>query len=129
MVLLGVFGFVMLATAGWMLAAPAHWWANLPGRVPDFGPLNEHFVRDIGALFLTFGSALWWAAAVPAVRFPVLAVVTLWNVAHAFVHVWDTVRGLVDASHWTLDIPGIYAPTVGLIVLTVLAARARNSAA
>ena len=46
------------ATALWMLADPAGWYAGLPAAVPDFGPLNEHFVRDIGATFTMLGIAL-----------------------------------------------------------------------
>lgn len=121
--LLASFGITMLLNAGWMLATPAHWWAVLPGAVPDFGPLNEHFIRDIGATYLTLGVALVWAAFAPAVRVPVLVIVTTWNAAHAAVHVLDTVRGLVDHEHWALDAPGVYGPTLVLIVITVILLR------
>ena len=36
------------ANAVWMLADPQHWYHDLPAAVPDTGPYNEHFVRDVG---------------------------------------------------------------------------------
>ena len=50
-----VSGLGNLANGLWMLADPAHWYATLPAAVPDFGPLNEHFVRDIGSAFTMLG--------------------------------------------------------------------------
>ena len=68
-----------LAAAGnlinglWMLAAPAHWYWNLPANVPGSGPLNEHFVRDVGCVFTLLGVALALAATRPAWRVGALA--------------------------------------------------------
>ncbi len=44
---LSLFGLGNLANGAWMLLDPPHWYATLPAGVPDFGPLNEHFIRDI----------------------------------------------------------------------------------
>ena len=57
-----VVGVVMLANALWMLAGPMHWYTELPAAVPDTGPFNPHFVRDIGCAFFSVGIALIWAA-------------------------------------------------------------------
>ena len=118
-----VSGFGNLANGLWMLANPAHWYATLPAAVPDFGPLNEHFVRDIGSAFTMLGVALVWGALRSAVRVPVLVLVTLFSALHALVHVYDTGRGLVGPEHWGIDFPAVYLPTVLLIVLTVTLAR------
>lgn len=40
-----------------MLLAPGLWYASVPG-VPETGPLNLHFVRDIGLGFLAAAAAL-----------------------------------------------------------------------
>jgi predicted anti-sigma-YlaC factor YlaD len=112
-----------LANGFWMLADPAGWYAGLPAAVPDFGPLNEHFVRDIGCVFVLLGIALLWAAFTPSVRVPMLVVVTLFYVLHALVHVYDTARGLVGSDHWTIDLPGVYLPAVILLALTIVLAR------
>ena len=127
--LFGVLGAVTVLNALWMLAAPVHWWQELPAGVPDFGPLNEHFVRDIGSTFLTLGAALLWGAFVPSVRRAALVFVTMWNVAHSVVHVVDTARGLVGPEHWGVDFPLVYAPTIGLAVLTVVLVRQERRAA
>jgi hypothetical protein len=107
----------------WMLADPAHWYATLPAAVPDFGPLNEHFVRDIGSTFAMLGIGLLWGAFQRSVRLPVLVLVTLFSGLHALVHVYDTARGLVGPEHWGIDFPAVYLPTVVLAVLTVMLAR------
>ncbi len=41
-----------IANGLWMLAAPAGWFADLPAAVPDTGPFNAHFVRDLGVVFI-----------------------------------------------------------------------------
>lgn len=39
-----------------MLASPARWYFSVPG-VTDSGPFNQHFVPDIGLIFLLIGTA------------------------------------------------------------------------
>jgi hypothetical protein len=46
-----VFGISLVANGVMMLAAAAGWYGAVPG-VPDTGPFNPHFVRDIGAAYL-----------------------------------------------------------------------------
>ncbi len=125
---LGVFAVVNLGNAVWMLAAPADWYARLPAAVPDTGPLNEHFVRDIGAAFAMMSVALFAGVVRPALRVPALALVSLFYVLHALVHVTDTLAGRLPASHWLIDLPGVYLPAALLVVLTVWAARRDRSA-
>jgi hypothetical protein len=112
-----------LANGIWMLWDPVLWYTELPAGVPDFGPYNEHFVRDIGAVFLTLGFALVWAARRERYRLPLVAVTCLFYVLHAAGHVFDTLRGFVDAHHWWLDLPGVYLPAVLLVALTFALSR------
>lgn len=116
-------GLGNLANGIWMLADPVHWHMTLPAAVPDFGPLNEHFVRDIGATFTMLGLGLVWATFQTAVRVPVLVLVTLFYGLHALVHVYDTGRGLVGPEHWSIDFPAVYVPTLVLVVLTTMLVR------
>jgi hypothetical protein len=122
---LGLFGVSNLANAAWMLADPAGWYAGLPAAVPDTGPLNTHFVRDVGSAFAVMGFALLLAAVRPALRVPMLAAVALFYVLHALVHVTDTVAGRLPPSHWTIDAPGVYVPALVMVALTWAAARRR----
>jgi len=116
-VVLGLFGLGNLLNGAWMLADPPHWYVTLPAGVPDFGPLNEHFVRDIGAVFVVLGAALVYAAFRPRWRMPAIAGAGGFLVLHGVVHVIDTVRGLVGPEHWLIDIPGVYLPAVVIVVV------------
>jgi hypothetical protein len=108
-----------------MLLAPQHWYENVPAGVPDYGPFNAHFIRDIGLTFLTTGLAVAWAFVRAAARLELVAVAALFAVLHALLHVFDTARGHVGAAHWGLDLPGVYAPAV-LLAALVWVLRARD---
>jgi hypothetical protein len=123
-IVFGLFALSNLIVGGWALVDPVHWYYNLPGDVPASGPLNEHFVRDIGAIFAVAGVALTIAVLNTAWRMPVLVGVTGWYAAHAVVHVVDTWRGLFKPDRWLLDTPVIYAPVAILIAVIVLYRRA-----
>jgi hypothetical protein len=110
--LLALLALGMAANASWMLADPARWYTDLPAAVPDTGPYNEHFVRDIGCAFAVTAFALAWAAWQPRWRPPLVAVAAAFLFAHAALHVFDTARGFLDAGHWWLDLPGVYAPAL-----------------
>src|SRR5262245_31960655 len=56
-----IFALVLAATGLHMLIDPAGWYGIVPG-VPDTGPLNPHFVRDIGCAYLMSGVAFAWLA-------------------------------------------------------------------
>jgi hypothetical protein len=123
-----ILGLGHLANGVWMLASPGSWYEDLPAGVPDYGPLNVHFVRDIGCAFAAVGVALVWSALRTAHRLPLVAMATLFVGAHAVLHVHDTARGLVDAHHWLLDLPTVYLPTALLAAAWVHCARDRQAA-
>jgi len=112
-----VVGVLNLANGLWMLLAPASWYHGLPAGVPDTGPLNVHFVRDIGAAFTTVGVALCVAAPAAERRRGVLLAVALFYVLHALVHVADLTSARLDAEHWLIDLPGVFLPALVLAVL------------
>jgi predicted anti-sigma-YlaC factor YlaD len=116
---LALVALLSVANAVWMLIDPLHWYEDLPAGVPDTGPFNAHFVRDIGCAFLAVGVGLAVAAWRPAWRVPLVGVATLFYVAHAVLHVADTLGGTLDADHWLLDLPGVYLLAALLIWLTV----------
>jgi len=122
-VVLGVAALGNLANGAWMLVDPAHWYATLPAGVPDFGPLNEHFVRDIGCAFVVQGVVLAIAAVVASWRLAACGAVALFYVMHAVVHVLDTLRGLVGPEHWRIDLSGVYVPAGIMVLVTYLVAR------
>ena len=125
-IIFGLFGFANFATGIWMLLAPVHWYENIPAGVPDFGPMNEHFVRDIGCIFTLIGAGLLAAAREPSLRVVACAFAAGFSILHALVHVLDTARGLVGPEHWWIDLPGIYVPAILLSWLLVAVRRSES---
>jgi len=115
-----LFFFGDTANAVWMLASHRGWFQGVPAGVPDFGPLNEHFVRDLGSMFLVFGGLMLIGAFRMGVRRPALWTNFAWYSVHALVHVYDTLRGLVEHSHFLTDLPLVYAPIIFLLVAIFL---------
>jgi hypothetical protein len=109
-----------------MLVDPGQWYRELPAGVPDYGPLNVHFVRDIGCAFATVGAAQIWAAFDRRYRLPLVVVSALFLGAHAVLHVHDTLRGIVAADHWWLDLPGVYVPALLLLLASIACLRGRE---
>jgi hypothetical protein len=107
----------------WMLAAPEHWYHELPANVPAAGPFNAHFVRDIGCAFATVAAAYAWAALRPAYRVPLTALAAFFLVAHAALHVFDSLRGYLPAGHWQHDIAGVYLPALLAVGIPFLLAQ------
>jgi len=122
-----IFGAACLGNALWMLADPLRWYHELPAAVPDTGPFNPHFVRDIGGAFLAVGVALVWAALAPHWRPPLLAIAAVFLGAHALVHVFDVLRGALGPAHWWSDAPGVYLPAA-VIGYAAVASRDREPA-
>lgn len=96
-----------------MLAAPHFWYLATPG-VTGTGPLNVHFVRDIGAAYLVAaGGFLWmwkdsqaWRAAFAGSAF--LAI-------HALIHLGEMLTGHFDLQHLLRDLPGVFLlPVIAL---------------
>lgn len=115
--LLWILGLAGLGNAAWMLADPASWYRDLPARVPDTGPLNLHFVRDIGCAYAAVGIAFCAAAEVPALRRGALLGGALFYGFHALLHVADILAGRLPAEHWLVDLPGVFVPALFLAVL------------
>lgn len=120
---LGLFGLGNVVNGLWMLLDAPGWFVGIPAAVPDFGPLNEHFVRDVGAAYLTVGVALAWAAFVPAARGLAVGATTVFYGLHALGHVYDTASGRVGPEHWWIDFPAIYLPVLLLVPLWIALAR------
>jgi hypothetical protein len=112
-------GLINLASGLWMLFAPEHWFQNLPAGVPDTGPFNHHFVRDVGSAFATIGVAFLAAAPNARTRRGVLLGAALFYTLHSVVHVADLLTGRLHANHWGMDFPLVFLPTILLILLAL----------
>jgi len=126
-IVLALFAAGSLGNGVWMLVDPAGWYVELPAAVPDTGPLNAHFVRDIGSAFVVMGAGLLVAAFRPALRLPLVLLTSLFYWLHALVHVTDTLSGRLSSSHWAIDFPGVYLPAIALAGVAAWLARSRET--
>jgi hypothetical protein len=88
-------GLALAADGLLMLFDPTGWYALAPG-VPETGPLNPHFVRDIGCAYILTGLALA-GLAFNERAWPAALIGALFLTLHALVHVADGFSGRVHA--------------------------------
>lgn len=108
-ILASVLGLLIGANGLWMVAAPLHWYAAIPG-VAGTGPANPHFIRDIGCAFLVTALALLWLATAPRIAWPAALFGGVFLLLHAFVHVWDTAAGRESPHSLLGEIPTVIVP-------------------
>ncbi len=118
-------GLGSLANGLWMLGDPAGWFTQIPAAVPDTGPLNRHFVHDLGVVFCVIGVGALWCARNPVDAYAAHLGVTAFYVGHALVHVLEITAGLLPYAHWWIDLPLVFLPALVLIVLTPPSVRRR----
>lgn len=110
---------MMVANGVYMFADPPGWYAAIPG-VPDTGPLNLHFVRDIGIAYFTAGVALAWSAIGAGWRASALA--ALFIGGHSLLHAGETFMGH-HHDVWLNELLAVHLPAVLSVVLSVLQKR------
>ena len=111
----------MLAGNGvFMFVDPQAWYDMVPG-VPDTGPINFHFVRDIGIAYMTAGLALVWSELGAGWRASALAAVFIGG--HSLLHVGETMLG---HHHDVIlnEIAAVHLPAVLMIVVSIFQRRA-----
>jgi hypothetical protein len=99
-----------------------HWYFSVPGvttnwRSCPFGfgcrgqrPFNQHFIRDIGLIFLFVGTAPLLGVAKPQYLVVLWAAPTLWLAAHALFHFWEVAVGICAPSVLLRDFPPSRSP-------------------
>lgn len=98
---------IILAANGVIaLAWPDAWYLLIPG-VTDTGPLNPHFVRDIGAAYLVAGLAFAWLRR-DFHAWPAALAGSAFLAVHALVHVGEMLSGTIDPHHLLRDLPGVF---------------------
>ena len=102
-----ILGLALAANGIYMLFDPAGWYALVP--VPDTGPLNPHFVRDIGCASLVAGAAFGWLAFDERAR-PAAIIAAMFLTLHALVHVADMIAGREHAEHAATTILAVFIP-------------------
>jgi hypothetical protein len=105
-----------------MLVSPASWYFAVPG-VTTTGAFNQHFLRDIGLIFLFVGLAFLVGAARPRVRAVLWGTASLWLTAHALFHFWEVAVGICGPSALVRDFAAVTFPAILGLILTAWAAR------
>lgn len=122
-----VLGTAAIANGAFMLIAPENWYFAVPG-VTTTGPFNQHFVRDIGLIFLFVGAAFLLGVAKPDFRIVFWAAPSLWLGGHALFHFWEVAVGICSASVIPRDFPAVTLPAILGLSITIWAIAERRSA-
>lgn len=115
-----VLGLGAIANGIFMLVAPQDWYFAVPG-VPETGPFNQHFIRDIGLIFLFVGGAFLFGAARPELRVAFWAAASIWLAGHALFHFWEVAVGICSASAIPRDFPAVTLPAILGLAITLWA--------
>jgi hypothetical protein len=113
-VLLLILGAFHLGNGLWMLVDPMSWYGAIPG-VAQTGPLNHHFVQDVGMEFIASGG-FFAAASFPSPRAGTLAIAgATWPLLHALIHVAGWIEHGLPS-----DPRRLFSDAVGVVALAVL---------
>lgn len=104
-------GLGAAANGLFMLISPANWYFAVPG-VTTTGPFNQHFVRDIGLIFLLVAIAMLMGVARRAARVPLWSAAGLWLTGHALFHVWEVAVGICGPGALARDFPAVTLPAI-----------------
>jgi hypothetical protein len=114
-------GLALFVNGLLMLRDPLWWYGAVP-TVPTTGPFNQHFVRDIGLMYVLTGVGFVVGALRPALRIAVWGAATAFHVMHGGLHIWETLVGICAPSTLAQDVPAVMTPAVlgiGLLVCIV----------
>ncbi len=120
-------GLFLIGNGLVMLADPVGWYFAVPG-VTTTGPFNQHFLRDIGLIYVMMGGGFIAGIARPRQRVVLWAGATLWLAGHALFHFWEVSVGICGPSALLRDFPGVTAPAILGLALTVAAMRLHSRA-
>ncbi len=104
-------GLATLANGTFMVTAPETWYWAVPG-VPDRGPFNQHFVRDIGFIYMLIGAAFVYGAIYTKHRLALWWMPAAWLAAHAIFHIWEVVVGICGPESLLEDFGGVTLPAL-----------------
>jgi hypothetical protein len=119
-------GFGAIANGLIMLAAPMDWYFAVPG-VTDTGPFNQHFLRDIGVIYVFIGIAMLAGVLRPAARTTLWGAAAAWQIGHALFHIWEVAVGICGPNALARDFADVTLPAVVTLLLAIWSAADRRS--
>ena len=112
-----ILGGISIGNGIWMIVSASSWFANMPIAAEDTGPLNSHFVHDVGLVYLLTGLGAFWCGHKLYKCLEVHIVITLFMGGHALIHIVEILLGHLPKSHWLIDFPLVTFPAIILIGL------------
>lgn len=113
-----------LANGAFMLVSPENWYWAVPG-VPETGPYNQHFIRDIAFIYLVAGGAVAVGLFLPAQRVGLWSAAAAWHMSHAFFHFWEVAVGICGPDALGRDFAGVTLPSFLTLGIAIYAYRTR----
>ncbi len=120
-------GVIFLANGVFELVAPESWYWLIPG-VPDRGPFNQHFVRDIGVIYVVCGVGCILGGLNPTQRLAYWWAPALWLGGHAVFHIWEVMVGICGPGSLLEDFPLVTLPAILLAIMLWLGRDVRQTA-
>jgi hypothetical protein len=94
LILLGIFHGANGLT---MLVAPDYWYASVPG-VTATGPMNHHFLTDIGLAFIASAIGLLMALRTGRTAATLALAGATWPALHGLFHLWEWIADGIPAN-------------------------------
>ncbi len=115
-------GLGSLANGIFMMVAPEPWYWAIPG-VPDRGPFNQHFIRDIGINYALIGAAFIYGAMYAKQRPLLWLIPTAWLMGHAIFHIWEVIMGICGPESLIEDFAGVTLPALLAVGISYASSR------
>jgi hypothetical protein len=117
-ILAGVLALILGANGLFMLFGSLAWYGTVPG-VTATGPFNPHFVRDIGAAYVTAAGGIAWFGWKPREGWPALVAAAAFLTMHAAIHVFDATCGPAPLKDTLRDLVGVHLTALVALILAL----------
>ena len=104
-------GVLALAHGVYMTITPESWYWLVTG-VPDRGPFNQHFIRDIGITYILIGASFILGTMYAEHRKLLWLMPSLWLSGHALFHFWEVLVGICGPDFLIVDFGGVTLPAI-----------------
>lgn len=123
-ILAAVLALLYLGNGAFMLWDPAVWYGSVP-NIAATGPMNPHFIRDIGFIYALSGLAFVLAIARSHERALWAAAGAAWPTLHALFHLSEWAgHGLPPRDALVAEALGVVLPAILGVVVAIAARRA-----
>jgi len=120
-----ILGLFHLANGLYMLAAPDAWYAAVPGVIQT-GPMNHHFIADIGLAFAASGAFMILGARAGMTAAALALAGATFPTLHAFFHVWEWIADGIPKDTRVMASEAVFVMLVSFLGMALAWMRARK---